>query len=68
MPSQSAIALNPSFAMLVKLGSIVRHAEEFISPSGHSADQAAIKALLRDPDVIAWMGAADAMALLPVKR
>lgn len=58
----------PEFALLVKLGSIVRHAEEAMSDGGHEFDAVTIKALLDDPDVIEWMAAMDRLGLLPVKR
>lgn len=61
-------ALHPDAATLVKLGSIARHAEEMLSPNGHPLDRAALEALLDDPDVQAWMDAADDFALLPVLR
>lgn len=53
---------------LVKLGSIARHAEELVGPGGHSADRAAIEALLQDPAVAEFMAEADRLALLPVLR
>lgn len=59
---------NPPASLLVKLGSIARHAEELLSPSGNDFDANTIRALLADPDVKAWMEAADEMALLPVMR
>lgn len=67
-PGQSESPLSPSVPTLIKLGSIVRHVEEMLSPQGHAFDADAIHVLLADPDVKAWMEAADALALLPVKR
>jgi hypothetical protein len=61
-------ALQPPGTVLVKLGSIARHVEEALGAGGHPHDLAAVKSLLEDPEVQAWMGAADALALLPVKR
>lgn len=61
-------ALKPPVTVLIKLGSIARHADEAASPRGHPADAAAIRSLLDDPEVREWMTAADALALLPVKR
>ena len=58
----------PSISLLVKLGSIARHAEEAIGPNGHEADLGAISALLGDPEVSEWMAQLDDHALLPVKR
>jgi hypothetical protein len=60
--------LSPSASLLVKLGSIVRHSEELLSPDGHDFDRASIGSLLGDPEVVEWMAAADGMALLPVRR
>lgn len=61
-------ALNPDAATLIALGSVARHAEELLSPGGHAFDREAIKGLLEQPNVQEWMKAADALALLPVKR
>lgn len=60
--------LSPAIPLLVKLGSIAVHVEELLSPDGHSFDRVALEELLRDPEVVAWREAMDAMALLPVKR
>ena len=60
--------LVPTTVLLVKLGSIVVHAEELTGPNGHDFDKAALDALLSDEDVIEWRAAMDAMGLLPVKR
>lgn len=59
---------HPETTLLVKLGSIARHAEEQQSPWGRPEDANAIKALLSDPEVSEWMQQADALALLPVMR
>lgn len=61
-------ALEPSPALLSRLGSIIVHAEELLSPGGHPVDREAMAALLADPEVAKWLEAMDAMALLPVKR
>jgi hypothetical protein len=58
----------PVPALLAKLGSIARHVEEGTGAGRHHLDLAACEALLADPEVIEWMAAMDAMALLPVKR
>jgi hypothetical protein len=60
--------LQPSTALLVKLGSIARHAEELLSPGAHPFDADAIRSLLADPEVREWFEAADALALIPVAR
>lgn len=51
---------------LVKLGSIVVHADELTSPHGHAVDSVAIRSLLDDPDVKAWIKSMGPM--LPLKR
>lgn len=60
--------LEPTPAVLVKLGSIARHAEELLSPGGHEFDHNAIEGLLNDSEVREWMDTADRLALLPVMR
>jgi hypothetical protein len=56
----------PSLGLLVKLGSIAVHVQEVMSPQRHSYDVVAIKALVDDPEVTAWIKAMG--PLLPVKR
>lgn len=58
----------PSMSLLVKLGSIMIHAEEALSPKGHYFDAEAVRSLLADPEVVEWRQAMDAAALLPKKR
>lgn len=60
--------LQPSATTLVKLGSAIIHADEFLSDDGHPYDRVAFEELLRDPDVVEWVAAMNAMAMLPVKR
>lgn len=67
-PSGAASFLSPSVGLLVKLGSIVVHADEYWSPHGHPFDMDAAKTLLADPDVVAWIAAGSAAAMLPKKR
>ena len=62
------VFLIPNLAIAVKLGSIVRHTEEFFGGNGKQTDAVAIQAGLMDPDVKAWMALADRLGLLPVKR
>ena len=66
---------NLPLSLLVKLGSIAVHAEEFLSgiappPSGSPAsyDLAALRTVLGDREVVAWLEGMGKMALLPVKR
>lgn len=52
--------------LLVKLGSIVVHADELTEPGGHEFDHTTIRTLLTDPDVQKWIK--DMGVLLPLKR
>lgn len=67
MPKDVPLADVP-MTLLLKLGSIARHAEEYFGPTSSEVDRGAIESLLADPEVVEWMKAADASALLPVKR
>jgi len=58
--------LKPDLPLLMKLGSIIVHAEEMISPQGHEVDREALKALLANDDVQAWIK--DMGVFLPLKR
>lgn len=58
--------LNPSLALLAKLGSIIVHVEEGLSETGHVFDRIAIQSLLQDPEVAAWLRAMG--PFLPLKR
>lgn len=60
--------LHPAASLLVKLGSILVHAEELLSPDGHHFDRIALQQLMQDPEVAEWLKAMDAMAFLPKKR
>lgn len=60
--------LSPGPALLAKLGSIIVHADELTSPQGHYFDQSALRALLEDEEVQAWLAAMDDMAFIPKKR
>jgi hypothetical protein len=60
--------LSPPAGVIIKLGSIARHVEEALAAGGHPLDLAAVNGLLADPEVKAWLAAADEIALLPVKR
>jgi hypothetical protein len=55
-------------ALRIKLGSLVVHCEELLSPSGHEYDKHAINTLLQDPDVRTFMEETGKMGILPVKR
>lgn len=60
--------LTPDTKTLTKLGSIIVHTEELLSPYGHAFDKAALDQLMRDPDVVAWLKGMRKLALLPEKR
>lgn len=61
--------LQPSVTLLVKLGSMARHAEEMLDPDkGHEFDLSTFRTLMKDPEIIDWFEAMDKLALLPVKR
>ena len=61
--------LKPEAALLCKLGSLVRHWEEWSDPdSSHHLDKAAIDDLMSQADVQQWFQQMDEMALLPQKR
>jgi hypothetical protein len=58
--------LEPSVALLAKLGSIVVHFEELLSSKGHAFDKHALNTLLADPEVKQWLKQMG--GYLPVKR
>jgi predicted RNase H-like HicB family nuclease len=54
---------------LIKLASIIVHADEFInSNQGHQNDKEAINALLKEEDVKLFLSHLDKQSLLPVRR
>lgn len=57
-----------ALTLQVKLGSLAVHIEEFLSPKGHDFDRHAIKALLDDPEVSAFLARLSKQGFLPVKR
>lgn len=61
-------ALQPSLALLCKLGSIVVHTDEMMSPFGHQFDKIALERLLDDPEVLNWLAEMRDLAMVPVKR
>lgn len=61
-------AKTPSLALLAKIGSICQHLDEGTGKTAHEFDIIAARALLKDPEVSAWLDAMDRMGLLPVKR
>lgn len=61
-------ALAPPPALLIKLGSIIVHYEEMLSPGGHGLDKIALDDLLNDAEVKDWLETMDRGAFLPKKR
>ena len=59
---------SPDPALLAKLGSIIIHAEEFLSEGGHPFDKVAFQSGMNDKDVQNWLESMQAMAMIPVKR
>jgi len=66
--TQAADPLTPSLSLLVKLGSIAVHTDEFLSDDAHHFDKTALDQLLKDAEVVAWVKEMTTMAMLPVKR
>ena len=65
---QESDPLKPLLTLLVKLGSIVVHTDEFLSLNGHPFDRQALVPLLRDPEVEKWIAAMYKLCFLPQKR
>lgn len=55
-----------SASLVSKLASVVVHADEMLSPSGHHFDKTALQQACRDPEVQAWLDSLGPLA--PVKR
>jgi hypothetical protein len=62
------ICTQPSISLLVKLGSIAVHTDEYLSTGGHPFDRTAIEQLLIDPEVKQWIIEMGKMGMLPIKR
>ena len=60
--------MNPDPVVLCKLGSLIVHADEFMSSDGHEFDKIAFEQLMRDPQVIKWLAGMRKAALIPEKR
>ena len=60
--------LHPPLSLLVKLGSALVHADEFMSPGGHKFDKAALDTVANDVEVEEWLKAMDSMGFLPKRR
>lgn len=60
--------LSPSPQLLIKLGSIIVHYQEWTSNKGHELDKSTIDALMDNEDVKEWFQEMNKLALLPLKR
>lgn len=60
--------MQPTPALLAKIGSALVHAEELLSPNGHDYDRQAFQALMGLPEVRRWIEAMESMAMVPKKR
>lgn len=60
--------LKPNSQLLIKLGSIIIHYQEFLSPGGHQFDKTTAETLLENEDVKEWIKGMNDLALLPQKR
>ncbi len=67
-PERQSVALAPSVSVGIKLASIAVHTDEMLSDGGHAFDAEAIRTLLADPEVVAYLDVLRPLALLPVKR
>jgi len=57
-----------NYTLAAKVGSLVAHADEGLSRGGHNFDWIALRALIEDEDIQAWLAELRALALVPVKR
>jgi len=55
-----------TLSLAVKLGSLAVHADEITTAKAHPLDKEAIRSLVDDPEVVAWINSMG--AFLPVKR
>jgi hypothetical protein len=60
--------LSPNMSLLIKLGSLLVHQEEYMSADGHAFDRLAMDTLRNDPEVVEWLDQMTKLAYLPVKR
>jgi hypothetical protein len=58
----------PCVGLLAKLGSIAQHIDEVSGENGHEFDWVAIRSLLADGEVTAWLDQMDKQGLIPRKR
>lgn len=57
-----------SLTLLIKLGSIAVHVEEYLSPKGHDFDRHALIGLLSDGEVRNFIARMSDQGFMPVKR
>jgi hypothetical protein len=67
-PTPKPDPFRPSSSLICKLGSILVHQQELMSPSGHPVDKGALDSLLSDPEVVAWLAEMGVQGFLPVRR
>lgn len=60
--------IHPPMAVLVALGSLAVHIEEYLSKDGHPNDKIAIQSLLAGAELRAFLRDMDRLAFLPKKR
>lgn len=60
--------LKPSPQLLIKLGSLITHYQEWTSQHGHKLDKSAIDSIEGSEDFKEWMKQMDDNAFLPKKR
>lgn len=58
----------PSLKVLIILGNLAVHIDEYLSPTGHPVDEVVIRDLLQDPELVEWLAKMSDLTLLPVKR
>jgi hypothetical protein len=66
--SNDVDVLKPQISLLIKLGSLITHYEEYNSYDGHSLDKVAIDSLTNDREVKEWLSGMNKLAFLPQKR
>lgn len=66
MTTNYPFAISPRLA--AKVGSLIVHVDEALSPGGHEFDWTATRALLTDSEVVEWLRALQKMTLVPLKR
>lgn len=68
MTEQRKNPLQPPPSLLAKVGSIVTHLDEADGTDSHPFDWVALRGLLADPEVIEWVAAMRAIAMVSVPR